>query len=79
MKPIILRFPHRDSRGVEIKNGQRVAYNRSGDVIEGTILDASSSGHIKVTPGEDFRASFGAPKFSRVRHGRSILVLSDIH
>lgn len=68
---------HRDSRGYELKPGQRVAYNRSGDVIEGTILDVSCASHIKVEPHRDFRRNY-ASTFSKVRHGRSVMILENV-
>lgn len=56
-----------------LEPGQRVAYNRSGDVIEGEVLDVDCRSHIKVQPHTDFRAN---RSYSKVRHGRSILVLA---
>jgi hypothetical protein len=63
----------KDSAGVEIEVGQRVAYNCSGNVVAGEVVDAQP-GHTKI------RAEGGAcyPRkghISRVRNSRSILVL----
>lgn len=66
---------YRDSRLREIQPGQRVAYNRSGNVIEGTVLEVRSS-YVLIEPHEDFlspRSSW--PAESRVKCGTSILVL----
>lgn len=74
----------RDMRGTELEEGQRVAYNRSGDVIPGVIVRLPRrgrsgrrvSGSIYVEPSHGVRANYsGAP--SRVKHSRSVLVLLD--
>lgn len=41
-----------DSRGTEIVVGKRVAYNQSGNVVLGTIIDFGSH-WTKVRPGPD--------------------------
>jgi hypothetical protein len=81
-----VRRAHKDSRGVELSIGQKVAYNRSGDVIEGEIVGLGAD--IRVMADVEFwRRPFLAnypppyprvkPNVSRVRNGRSVLVLSD--
>lgn len=68
-------FVHEDSRGTPIRAGQLVAYNRSGDVIAGTVLDVHP-GHIKIRPQPEHTISYGS-NVSRVKRGRSILVLAE--
>jgi hypothetical protein len=67
----------RDSRGRLLAVGQRVAYNRSGNVAEGKIIDIQWS-HIKIEPHPDYvrNCQRGLP-YSRVKNSLSIMVLDD--
>lgn len=76
---------HKDSRGTPLRVGQHVAYNRSGNVITGTITFLGKK--ITIVCDDEFileqwspeTRSFvlpDAPAPSRVRHGSSVLVLS---
>lgn len=67
------RNTHHDSQGHPISAGLRVAFNRSGDVVPGIVLDVHPS-HIKI---KSIAASGGHPEghISRVKNGRSVLVL----
>ena len=63
----------KDSRGVRIEVGQKVAYNCSGNVVAGTVVDVQPS-HTKI------KAWGGAtyPReghISRVKNSRSIFVI----
>lgn len=68
--------PVRDSRGVEIRVGQIVAYNRSGDVVEGEVVGVSNSA-VRIFAHPDFQQGRNDTKPSRVRNLRSILVLKE--
>ena len=70
------RFVVRDSRGVEIKPGQIVAFNRSGDVIEGEVWRVNS-GAVLIFAHPDFQQGRNDTKPSRVRNPRGILVLKE--
>jgi hypothetical protein len=63
----------RDSQGTVIRQGQKVAYNRSGDVVPGEVIEVRDS-HIKILA--DDRIGRFHPKVSKVRRGVSILVLT---
>jgi hypothetical protein len=65
-----MRFP-RDSRGVVFSIGDRVAYNRSGDVVEGIVVGITRS-EVRIQPHPDFVRS---DHVSRVRNFQGILVL----
>lgn len=65
----------KDSRGVPLEAAQRVAYNRSGNVIEGEIVRVSNSS-IMIAAHPDFQQGRDDTKLSRVRNFRSILVLA---
>lgn len=66
----------RDSRRVPLRVGQRVAYNRSGDVVEGIIVDVHP-GHCKIMAHADFMQGRNDMVPSRVKNERSILVLAE--
>ena len=66
---------HKDSQGVVIQIGAHVAYNRSGNVCPGEVIDLHP-GHIKIRP-MDRRSGYYIPKVSKVKHGSSILVLDN--
>jgi hypothetical protein len=70
-----MRLPaiKQDSQGTVIRPGQKVAYNRSGDVVPGEVINVQNS-HVKILA-EDRRAHY--PKVSKVKNGRSILVLDE--
>lgn len=63
---------HRDRRGVVIEPDQLVAFNRSGDVVIGRVLDVQPS-HTKIKALDQTRTG----RFSRVRRGGSIAVLTE--
>lgn len=63
-----------DSRRREILVGSSVAYNRSGDVVAGEVLELASW-HIKIVPHPDFVVRGQVQTYSKVKHGSSILVL----
>jgi hypothetical protein len=67
--------PQKDVRGADLVPGARVAYNISGDVALGTIIDAKP-GHFKIELLHD-AAGMPALHVSRVRNARSILVLRN--
>lgn len=62
-----------DSRGKALRAGQRVAYNLSGNVALGEIVDVQPS-HIKISR---IAGGYQMPDghISRVRNGGSIMVL----
>lgn len=63
---------HYDSSGRALTEGAEVAFNRSGDVIRGKIVGLGAD--IRIDPLPPARRNYsGQP--SRVRHGRSTLVL----
>jgi hypothetical protein len=68
-----MRHPVRDSRGVEIIQGAKVAFNRSGDVVMGTVLRVTPSATF-IEPHSEFRHAWSKGP-SRVRNPRGILVL----
>lgn len=68
--------PRRDSRGVEIKPDQTVAYNRSGDVIEGQVISVTPW-TVTIMPHYDFQQGRNDSRLSRVRNPRGILVLKE--
>lgn len=63
-----------DSRGKEIRTGQRVAFNQSGDVVAGRVV-AVSLKHIKIECERGGGSYTPWGHISRVRNGRSILIL----
>lgn len=65
-----------DSRGTRITPGARVAYNRSGDVIEG-VVERIAPNTVIVRPLPEFVWRGPADPVSRVRNPRGILVLDD--
>ncbi len=64
---------HCDSQGREIEVGQRVAYNMSGQVVPGVVLDVQW-GHIKVS----CESRNHSAHVSRVRNPLSIMVLAGV-
>ncbi len=64
----------RDSAGVKIAVGQEVAYNRSGNVVRGTVVGLSSSA-IRIQAHPEHQQGRDDNKPSRVRNSRSVLVL----
>jgi hypothetical protein len=65
----------KDSAGTRIEVGQKVAYNCSGNVVGGEVVDVHP-GHtkIKATGGATYPR---AGHISRVKNSRSILVLAQ--
>jgi hypothetical protein len=72
---------HKDSQGRILEVGQKVAYNRSGDVVPGEITFLGSEIRIlclgKNTYSYSQQVQAGKPIVSRVRNGTSVLVLED--
>lgn len=67
---------HKDSRGTLLEVGQRVAYNRSGNVVEGEIVHLTPSTiHIHIRPHPDYLKSWARSPLSKVKHGYSVMVL----
>ncbi len=66
---------HRDSQSVLIREGDRVAYNLSGDVVPGVVIDTSCASHVKIRLVQK-GAGFKSGHISRVKNARSILVLA---
>lgn len=74
----------RDIRGTELEEGQRVAFNRSGDVLPGIIVRLPRrgrsgqrlSGPIWVDATDGVRAN-GSGLPSKIKHSRSVLVLKE--
>lgn len=69
----------KDSQGVPLREGQAVAYNRSGDVIPGKIQRVASSSRIIIEYGSSDAHLYVTPtyKVSIVKNPRSILVLRE--
>lgn len=65
-------FP--DARGTEFEPGAIVAYNLSGDVALGRILEITSTGRLRIELLHD-AAGLYAGHLSEVRRLRSALVL----
>lgn len=63
-----------DSRARALAVGQRVAYNRSGNVVEGEIVHLTHSA-VHIMPHPDYRRSYAASPLSKVKRGHSIMVL----
>lgn len=74
-----MRIGPKDSQGVPLAENQEVAYNRSGDVIPGTIQRIASSDRIIIEYGAtDAHLYVGDKrKTSIVKNPRSILVLKE--
>lgn len=83
---------HLDSQRRELKEGQRVAYNGSGQVVPGIILklgkdiQVAYKGNIPVydydwdkgyQPGIGYSKTERQDPISRVRNGSSILILGE--
>jgi hypothetical protein len=66
----------KDVRGMTLREGQKVAYNRSGDLCVGHIV-AVAWGSVRIQPTREF-SNGGRPRESRVRNTRGILVLAEI-
>lgn len=64
----------RDSRYRVIDVGDRVAYNRSGDVVEGVVIDVRAN-YALIEPHEDYRRNWFTSSYSKVKRGMSIIVL----
>jgi hypothetical protein len=65
----------RDSQGTELKVGQKVAYNLSGDVVPGEIVRvAPVTTYITCTS----HKSWYCGRTSKVMNPRSILVVEDV-
>lgn len=64
-----------DSQGREIKEGDRVAYNLSGDVVPGVVIGISP-GHIKIRCESARYVRRG--HISRVKNSRGVMVLAGI-
>jgi hypothetical protein len=67
-----MRPQPKDVRGTELRPGQKCAYNMSGDLALGKILDVQH-GHVKI-----LRLAGGFEKLghiSKVKNRRSIMVL----
>lgn len=71
-----LIYRPKDSRGVVLKVGQHVAFNRSGDVCAGIIVYVGKAIQIDCDP--EFQSTYLTSNISRVRNSRSILVLEEI-
>lgn len=63
----------RDSRGREYGVGERVAYNRSGDVVCGEVVHITPT-VVLVRAQDDFHQAYRSP-VSKVKNRRSILVI----
>ena len=73
---------HKDSQGRELEVGQKVAYNRSGDVVPGEITFLGAEITILCLSKNAYSYSIQSKKnggriVSRVRNGTSVLVLED--
>lgn len=63
-----------DSRHRPLAVGQRVAYNRSGDVVEGEIVHLTRSA-VHIQPSHDYQRPWSSSPLSKVKRGSSIMVL----
>lgn len=63
-----------DSRKREIRPGQRVAYNMSGNIALGEVLDVQRS-HVKIQQIAGGYTPHRGPHISRVKNGGSIMIL----
>lgn len=51
-----------------------MAYNRSGDVVEGEIVHLTPSA-VHIMPHSDYRRSWSSSPLSKVKRGQSVMVL----
>jgi hypothetical protein len=68
-----VRFMPKDSRGVVLRVGQHVAFNRSGHIATGIVEHVGTA--VKIYRDPEFQSKYHASKHSRVHNYRSILVL----
>jgi hypothetical protein len=64
-----------DVRGTPIQAGSRVAFNRSGNVIIGTVVGLTYDRRFPAKIRADNNISYGRGKLSTVRNPYSVLVL----